>query len=74
MTAQTARIPDAGHPITVERNRNWVAVTVTGRVRGERAVHAGSTCEALFDAMGAIKDYPACYPDRVDALDQQPAA
>jgi uncharacterized protein (DUF427 family) len=41
---------------------------------GERAANAVWTYEAPFDAVAAIKDHLAFYPDRVDAIDQQPAA
>ncbi|MEJ0068823.1 MAG: DUF427 domain-containing protein [Pseudomonadota bacterium] len=40
---------------------------------GDRSVNAVWTYEAPFDAVGAIKDHVAFYPDRVDAITEQPA-
>jgi uncharacterized protein (DUF427 family) len=37
-------------------------------IGGERAVNAVWTYEAPFDAVAAIKDHLAFYPDRVDAI------
>ncbi len=127
MTTKTVKIPNAEHPITIERNPNRVAVTVNGQViavtanaltlreasyppvvyiprgdvdmtrlartdhatycpykgdcvyysipaGGERAANAVWTYEAPFDAVAAIKDHLAFYPDRVDAINEQPAA
>jgi uncharacterized protein (DUF427 family) len=37
---------------------------------GERAVNAVWTYEAPYDAVTAIKDYVAFYPERVDAIEQ----
>jgi uncharacterized protein (DUF427 family) len=39
---------------------------------GERSINAVWTYEAPYDAVSAIKDYVAFYPNRVDALDEQP--
>jgi uncharacterized protein (DUF427 family) len=41
-------------------------------VGGERAINAVWTYEAPYDAVSAIKDYVAFYPNRVDALDERP--
>jgi uncharacterized protein (DUF427 family) len=41
---------------------------------GERSANAVWTYEAPFGAVGAIKDYLAFYPNRVDAIEQRPAA
>jgi uncharacterized protein (DUF427 family) len=41
---------------------------------GERATNAIWTYEAPFDAVAEIKDYLAFYPDRVDAIEELPAA
>jgi uncharacterized protein (DUF427 family) len=40
---------------------------------GERAVNAVWTYEAPYAAVAAIKDHLAFYPDRVDAIEEQPA-
>ena len=40
---------------------------------GERSVNAIWTYEAPYDAVAAIKDYVAFYPDRVDAIEQRAA-
>jgi uncharacterized protein (DUF427 family) len=40
---------------------------------GARAVNAVWSYEAPFDAVAAIKDHLAFYPDRVDAITEQPA-
>jgi uncharacterized protein (DUF427 family) len=37
---------------------------------GERAINAVWTYEAPYDAVVAIKDHLAFYPDRVDAIEQ----
>jgi uncharacterized protein (DUF427 family) len=37
---------------------------------GDRAVNAVWTYEAPYDAVVAIKDYLAFYPDRVDAIEE----
>jgi uncharacterized protein (DUF427 family) len=121
------KIPNADHPISIERNPNRIAVTVDGHViaattnaltlreasyppvlyiprgdvdmallertahstycpykgdcayysipaGGERSANAIWTYEAPFDAVAEIKDHLAFYPDRVDAIDEQPAA
>jgi uncharacterized protein (DUF427 family) len=39
---------------------------------GDRSVNAVSTYETPFPAMAAIKDYVSFYPDRVDAIEEQP--
>ncbi|RKP55926.1 DUF427 domain-containing protein [Pararobbsia silviterrae] len=39
---------------------------------GERAVNAVWTYETPYDAVAAIKDHVAFYPDRVDAIDITP--
>jgi uncharacterized protein (DUF427 family) len=39
---------------------------------GERSVNAVWTYEAPYTAVAAIKDYVAFYPDRVDAIEEQP--
>jgi uncharacterized protein (DUF427 family) len=41
---------------------------------GERSANAVWTYEAPYAAVAAIKDYVAFYPDRVDAITEQPAA
>lgn len=41
---------------------------------GERAVNAVWTYEAPYAAIAAIKDHLAFYPDRVDAIEERPAA
>jgi uncharacterized protein (DUF427 family) len=41
---------------------------------GERAANAVWTYEAAFPAVAAIKDHVAFYPDRVDAIEEKPAA
>jgi uncharacterized protein (DUF427 family) len=41
---------------------------------GERAVNAVWTYETPYEAVAAIKDHLAFYPDRVDAIEQRPAA
>jgi uncharacterized protein (DUF427 family) len=41
---------------------------------GERAVNAVWTYEAPYAAVAAIKDHLAFYPDRVDAIEERPAA
>jgi uncharacterized protein (DUF427 family) len=41
---------------------------------GERAVNAVWTYEKPYEAVAAIKDHLAFYPDRVDAIEQRPAA
>ena len=39
----------------------------------ERSVNAVWTYEAPYAAVGAIRDYLAFYPDRVDAIEERPA-
>lgn len=39
---------------------------------GERSVDAVWTYEAPYDAVAAIKNYVAFYPDRVDTIEQRP--
>ena len=39
---------------------------------GERAVNAVWTYESPFDAVVAIKEHLAFYPDRVDAIEELP--
>ena len=41
---------------------------------GERSQNAVWTYEAPYAAVAEIKDHLAFYPDRVDAIEQQPAA
>ncbi|MEA3097667.1 DUF427 domain-containing protein [Caballeronia mineralivorans] len=38
---------------------------------GERSVNAVWTYEAPYEAVAAIKDHVAFYPDRVDAIEEQ---
>ncbi|WP_026870795.1 DUF427 domain-containing protein [Inquilinus limosus] len=40
---------------------------------GEQAVNAVWSYEAPYDAVAAIKDHLAFYPDRVDSITEQPA-
>jgi uncharacterized protein (DUF427 family) len=40
---------------------------------GERAVNAVWSYETPYEAVAAIKDHLAFYPDRVDAIEQRPA-
>lgn len=39
---------------------------------GDRAANAVWTYEAPYDAVAAIKDHLAFYPDRVDAIEERP--
>ena len=41
---------------------------------GERSVNAVWTYESPYAAVAAIKDHVAFYPDRVDAIEERPAA
>ena len=41
---------------------------------GEHAANAVWTYEAPYDAVAAIRDHLAFYPDRVDAIEERPAA
>ena len=43
-------------------------------VGGERSVNSVWTYEAPFAAVAEIKDHLAFYPDRVDAIKEEPAA
>jgi len=43
-------------------------------VGGERAANAVWSYETPYAAVAAIKDHLAFYPDRVDAIEQRPAA
>ena len=40
---------------------------------GERSINAVWTYEAPYAAVAAIKDHVAFYPDRVDAIEEQPS-
>jgi uncharacterized protein (DUF427 family) len=40
---------------------------------GERTMNAVWTYETPYDAVAPIKDHLAFYPDRVDAIEEQPA-
>ena len=39
---------------------------------GERAINTAWTYEAPYDAVAAIRNHLAFYPDRVDALEERP--
>ena len=41
---------------------------------GQRSVNAVWTYEAPYEAVAAIRDHVAFYPDRVDAIEEHPAA
>jgi uncharacterized protein (DUF427 family) len=41
---------------------------------GERSVNAVWTYESPYAAVAAIKDHVAFYPDRVDSIEERPAA
>ena len=41
-------------------------------VGGDRSTNAAWSYEAPYEAVAAIKDYVAFYPDRVDAIEEQP--
>jgi uncharacterized protein (DUF427 family) len=43
-------------------------------IGGARSANAVWTYEAPYEAVAAIKDHLAFYPDRVDAIEQRPAA
>jgi uncharacterized protein (DUF427 family) len=43
-------------------------------VGGERSVNAVWSYEAPYAAVAVIKDHLAFYPDRIDAIEQQPRA
>jgi uncharacterized protein (DUF427 family) len=40
---------------------------------GERSVNAIWTYEEPYEAVAAIRDYVAFYPDRVDSIDERPS-
>ena len=40
---------------------------------GQKSVNAVWTYEAPYDAVAAIKDHVAFYPERVDAIEERPA-
>ena len=42
-------------------------------VGGDRSLNAVWSYETPFEAMAQIKDYLAFYPDRIDAIEEQPA-
>ena len=124
-TTKTIKIPEAAHPITIERNLKRVVVSIGGTVLadsrdalilreagyaavqyiprkdvdmtlleqsahatycpykgdcsyfsipsgGERATNAVWTYEAPYDAVAAIRNHLAFYPDRVDAIEERP--
>ncbi len=126
MSERTIKIPGPDHPITIERNKGRVVVTLGGRViadtrgaltlreasyppvqyiprkdvdmaalsrsdtatycpykgeaayfsipaGGERSVNAIWTYETPYDAVAALKDHLAFYPDRIDAIEQRGA-
>ena len=123
MTTKPVEIPGPHHPITIERNRSRVVVTVAGTViadtaraltlrearyppvhyipredvdmarlersehstycpykgdasyysvpaGGPRSVNAVWTYEEPHEAVGAIRNHLAFYPDRVDSIDE----
>jgi uncharacterized protein (DUF427 family) len=41
---------------------------------GQKSVNAVWTYEAPYEAVAAIKDYVAFYPERVDAIEERPAS
>jgi len=41
---------------------------------GQKSVNAVWTYEAPYEAVAAIKDYVAFYPERVDAIEDRPAS
>jgi uncharacterized protein (DUF427 family) len=124
-TTKTIKIPGPDHPITIERSRKRVVVSVGGAVLadsrdalilreasypavlyiprkdvdmtllersahatycpykgdcayfsipsgGKRAINAVWTYEAPYDAVAAIRDHLAFYPDRVDSIEEFP--
>ena len=123
MDARPMRVPGADHPITIERNKARVVVSLAGRViadtadaltlreasyppvqyiprkdvdmsllertdhatycpykgdcayysiplGGERSANAVWTYETPYEAVSAIKDCLAFYPNRVDAIEE----
>jgi hypothetical protein len=54
-TTRTIKIPGPNHPITIERNPS----------------NAVWTYEAPYDAVAAIRNYLAFYPERVDAIEER---
>jgi uncharacterized protein (DUF427 family) len=89
MSEKPRKIPGPDHPITVTPNPARVVVTVAGRVvadsRNALTLREASyppvqyiprrdvDMEAPYDAVAAIKDHVAFYPDRVDSITEQPA-
>ena len=124
-TTKTIKIPGPDHPITIERNRKRVVVSIGGTVLadsrdalilreagypavqyiprkdvdmrllersahatycpykgdcvyfsiplgGERAINAVWTYEAPYDAVAAIRNRLAFYPEGVDAIEERP--
>ena len=124
-TTKTIKIPGPDHPITIERNRKRVVVSIGGTVLadsrnalilreagypaiqyiprkdvdmrllersahatycpykgdcayfsiplgGERAINAVWTYEAPYDAVVAIRNRLAFYPEGVDAIEERP--
>jgi uncharacterized protein (DUF427 family) len=124
-TTKTIKIPGPDHPITIERNRKRVVVSIGGTVLadsrdalilreagypavqyiprkdvdmrllersahatycpykgdcayfsipvgGERAINAAWTYEAPYDAVAAIRNRLAFYPEGVDAIEERP--
>ena len=124
-TTKTIKMPGPDHPITIERNRKRVVVSIGGTVLadsrdalilreadypavqyipredvemtllersahatycpykgdcayfsipsgGKRAINAVWTYEAPYDAVEAIRNHLAFYPDRVDAIVECP--
>ena len=122
---KTIKIPGPNHPITIDRNRKRVVVSIGGRVLadsrdalilreagypavqylprkdvdmtllersahatycpykgdcayysipsgGERAINAVWTYEAPYEAVAAIRNCLAFYPERVDAIEERP--
>ena len=127
MTAKQMKVPGPDHPITIERNRSRVIISVAGRiiadtrealtlheatypavqyvprkdvdmsllqrtdhatycpykgdcayysipVGGERSVNAVWTYEAPYASVGEIESHLAFYPNRVDSIEERPAA
>jgi uncharacterized protein (DUF427 family) len=125
ITTKTIKIPGPDHPITIERNRKRVVVSIGGTVLadsrdalilreagypavqyiprkdvdmrllersahatycpykgdcayfsiplgGERAINAVWTYEAPYDAVAAIRNRLAFYPEGVDAIEERP--
>ena len=127
MTAKQMKVPGPDHPITIERSRSRVIISVAGRiiadtrealtlreatypavqyvprkdvdmsllqrtdhatycpykgdcayynipVGGERSVNAVWTYEAPYASVGEIESHLAFYPNRVDSIEERPAA